>query len=325
MKDYKIAVIATVVILLLLAAGYKLYQQRQNEKIFTGTVEVTKADITPKVSGYIAQINAAEGDSVDKGTQLVKIDDEDYLLQLEHDKAALAKAEAILLDLRKGARLPELEDARAKAESAASTCSKAELDWQRYKALYTDGAVSRQQYDAAENNAVVAKKQLQSAESVLELLESGTREDQITAQEQEVKRCRALVLQSQKNITYTELKSPVNGVVLTKNYETGEFAAANTALMTVADLSDCWVKIYMPSEMLGKIAYGQQVTVKLDAYPQRDFKGHIEEISDNAEYTPRQSITARERANLVFGVKIKVDNEEKLFKPGMVADVIFDG
>lgn len=324
MKNYKIAALILAVIVLFVSAGYKLYLQKENEKIYTGTIEVTKTDITPKVSGYLEKINFSEGDTVEKNVQVAKIDDKDYQLQLHHDESALSGAEAVLRDLQRGARQQELDQAQAQAEAAESSYAKANRDWLRYQSLYSSGAISKQQYDEAQNASTVAQKQLDASLASLDLLKSGTREDQITAQEQEVKRCRYLVEQSRNNVAYTDLRSPVTGVVLTKSYEEGEFVAAGTAVMTIADMSDCWVKIYVPSEMLGRISYGQQVAVKIDAYPETDFMGQIEEISDQAEYTPRQSITARERANLVFAVKIKLLNDEKIFKPGMIADVIFN-
>ena len=118
------------------------------------------------------------------------------------------------------------------------------------------------------------------------------------------------------------LYSPVNGVVLTKNYEVGEYVSAGMSVLTVVDLSDCWVRVYVPSDVLGVIKVGQECSVKIDAYPDRTFTGKIKEISDSAEYTPRNSITKRERANLVFAVKVALPNEEGIFKPGMVADVL---
>lgn len=324
MKKSKIAAIILAVLCLLSTAAYKLYLQQQNAKIFTGTIEVTRVDITPKVAGYIDKINVSEGDLVARDDLLVQVEDRDYLLQLEHNEAALTAAEALLQDLLKGARSEELEQAEAQWAAAASAYKKAEHDWQRYKILYADGAVSRQQYDDAENTMTVASKQLDAADACWRLLKKGTREDQITAQQEEVKRCRALAEQSRQNVAYTSLKSPVGGVVLTKNYEPGEYAAVGSAVMTVADLSDCWVKIYLPSEMLGQVSYGQSVRVKTDAFPERVFNGRIDEISDQAEYTPRQSITPRERANMVFAVKVRVNNDERIFKPGMIADVIVD-
>ncbi|MPN21978.1 hypothetical protein SDC9_169360 [bioreactor metagenome] len=87
-------------------------------------------------------------------------------------------------------------------------------------------------------------------------------------------------------------------------------------------MKDCWVKIYVSSTQLGLLKVGQQVDVKVDSFPDRTFVGQIKEISQNAEFTPRQSITQHERANLVFAVKVKIANDERILKPGMPADVI---
>jgi HlyD family secretion protein len=87
-------------------------------------------------------------------------------------------------------------------------------------------------------------------------------------------------------------------------------------------MTDCWVKVYVPSTHLGLISVGQAANVKVDSFPGRVFSGVIKEISQNAEFTPRQSITQSERANLVFAVKVQVDNSEGILKPGMPADVV---
>ena len=89
-------------------------------------------------------------------------------------------------------------------------------------------------------------------------------------------------------------------------------------------MNDCWVKIYVSTEQLGKIRLGQAASVKIDAYPDKTFRGEIKEISQNAEYTPRQSITQRERANMVFAVKVKLDNPAETMKPGLPADVVLE-
>lgn len=319
-KRYIAAALAVAV--LFAGAGYKLYLQKQQEQVFTGTVEVTKADVTPKVSGYLARLLVKEGDSVTRGALVGEIETEDYAVQLQRDKAALAAAEALLTDLRRGARPQELEEAAASRDAALAVLYKADKDLERTGTLHGQGAVSAQALDEAVKAREVAYKQLQAADAALRLLESGSREDQIAAQEQEVRRCRAVARLSELNAQYTQLGSPVDGVVLKKNYESGEFVAAGTAVLTVGDLSDSWVKIYLPSAMLGRLQYGQECRVSTDAYPERQFTGRVKEISDSAEYTPRQSITTRERANMVFAVKVQLDNEERIFKPGMIADVV---
>ena len=96
----------------------------------------------------------------------------------------------------------------------------------------------------------------------------------------------------------------------------------SAVLATVADLSDCWVKIYLPSTVLGRVKLGSSAEVRVDSFPDRAFQGRVRKISDKAEFTPRQSLTTEERANLVFAVEVSVDNPDGVLKPGMPADVI---
>jgi HlyD family secretion protein len=110
-------------------------------------------------------------------------------------------------------------------------------------------------------------------------------------------------------------------VVLTKRYEEGEMVPAGSSIGTVADRSDMWVKVYVPSAQLGRIRLGQSADVRVDAYPDRVFPGRISHVNQEAEYTPRQSLSERERTNLVFAVKVKVDGRDGVLKPGMPADV----
>ena len=79
----------------------------------------------------------------------------------------------------------------------------------------------------------------------------------------------------------------------------------------------------LPPSQLGLIKLGEKADVKIDSYPDKIFKGTIKEISQTAEFTPRQSITQRERANLVFAVEVKLENKDGILKPGMPADVVF--
>ena len=128
---------------------------------------------------------------------------------------------------------------------------------------------------------------------------------------------------TENDIEDSFIYSPLDAMVLTKNFEAGEYVNAGSALLTVADLSDCWVKIYIPSTELGRVSVGSLAEVRIDAAPGQVFFGRVREISENAEYTPRQSITRNERANMVFAVKVAVDNDAGVLKPGMPADVSF--
>ncbi|MDU4203122.1 MAG: efflux RND transporter periplasmic adaptor subunit [Negativicoccus succinicivorans] len=153
---------------------------------------------------------------------------------------------------------------------------------------------------------------------------AAARSGQVEAARAEVERLQAQVDAQQAQADGIDVESPASGTVLSKNFENNEFAPAGVPIVTVGDLDNCYVRVYVPSEDLARIQVGQAVNVYVDAYPGRAIAGTIQEISQQAEYTPRQSITARERANLVFAVKVAVQNQERIVKPGMPADVDFE-
>ena len=320
----KIALLVVVVAIVTGMAGYKLYGRAEKGITATGTIEVTKTDITPKVAGYLAELKIKEGDVVTIGQLVARIDRPDLQAQLLRDEAALARAKAQLRDLEQGARTQELQEAAANLAAAKSQAEKAKADFDRYSRLFRDGAISTQQLDNSRSTHEVAANNLLAAQSRYSLLQAGTRPETIEAQRLEVKRSQAVLASSQTQMADTGVASPLAGRVLSKNYEKGEFVNAGAAIATIGDMRDCWVKIYVATEQLGRIRLGQAAKVKIDAYPDRLFRGEIKEISQNAEYTPRQSITQRERANMVFAVKVKIDNAEEFMKPGLPADVVIE-
>ena len=155
-------------------------------------------------------------------------------------------------------------------------------------------------------------------------LQNGTRAEEIAAAQQEVERTKAVIAISQAAIDDLIVYSPLDGVILTKNFQPGEYVNAGSAIATRTDLSDGWVKVYVSAAELARLHIGQTAAVHVDGLSAEGLTGTIREISDQAEYTPRQSITKNERANLVFAVKVAVDNPDGSLKPGMPADVIWN-
>lgn len=316
--------LAVILILFIIigVAGYKLYEPKENGITATGTIEVTKADITPKVSGYIRGLTFDVGYVMTRGQVALKIDRPDLKAQLLRDTAALEKSKAQLQELENGSRRQELIEAEAAVQSAQAVSEKSQKDYDRYASLFGSGAISAQQLDAASSANDVAYRALQTAQAKLSLAQEGNRTETIEAQRLEVQRNQAILEASQTEDADTIVYSPADGLILTKNFEDGEYVTAGSPIATLGKMDDCWVKVYVASDELGLIQVGQAVQVRVDSFPDKTFTGKIKEISQNAEYTPRQSITKRERANMVFAVKVQLDNTEGIFKPGMPADVI---
>lgn len=317
-------IVGIILILLVAAAGvgYKVLMKEEKGVTATGTIEVTIADVVPKLNGYMSELTIDVGDQVQVGQVIARIKRPDLESQLLADQSALAKANAQMRDLEKGPREQEKEQARANLAAAQSVYDKAKVDLERYRDLSHSGAIPQQQFDAAQSNYDVAYNSLIASKSKQSLVNEGNRPDVIEGQRMEVKRYEAIVALTQSALADTVVYSPLSGTVLTKNYENGEYLTPGSAITTIGDSNDCWVKIYISTQQLGLIKIDQTVNVMIDAYPGRVFPGVIREISQKAEFTPRQSITQRERANLVFYVKVKIDNSEGILKAGMPADVV---
>lgn len=297
--------------------------QQADAQVLTGTVEATKADITPKTSGYIEELLVKEGDTVTAGTLAAKLSRKDLEAAYLRDQAAYESASMNLTKLQNGNRPEEIREAQNQTRAARAARDKAERDYARMAELLAADAISRQAYDAAVEARDSAASNLAALTERQQLLESGTRAEDLAMAVHAKDQAGAAMAMSEDAVKDLSVYVPLSGSILTKNYELGEYVAAGSPIATIADLSDCWVKVYVSSEEMGRIRLGQKADISIDGVPGKTFAGHIKEISDSAEYTPRQSITKNERVNLVFAVKVAIDNGDGLMKPGMPADVVF--
>ena len=310
-------------ILFLLAILFFVFHSKTDSTVTaTGMIEITQANLTPKVGGYLIKRNFTEGSEVKAGEIIAQIEQTDYQLNLQQARAAYQSAVAKLDDLQAGSRTAELSAQLALLNASKDAMDKAISDYQRFSVLYRQDAISAQQLDnyrVAMTNSQGTYKQMAAT---YQLALEGNRIDTIKSQRHIVTQMDYAMQSAEINLEHTNVKAPINGRVLSKNYEIGEYIHPGAPLATIGNLSDCWVKIYIPSTLLGKVRLDQEAQIKIDSYPDRTFFGHIKEIANQAEFTPRQTITKDERANLVFAVKVALDNNEGIFKPGMPAEVI---
>jgi len=116
------------------------------------------------------------------------------------------------------------------------------------------------------------------------------------------------------------LTSPHSGVVTSRSANEGEAALAGTTLLTVADLDEVKLTIYVPEDELDSVYIGQEVEVRVDSFPERAFPGTVASIAQQAEFTPKNVQTEKDRVNMVFAVRVRLPNPDHLLKPGMPAD-----
>ena len=117
--------------------------------------------------------------------------------------------------------------------------------------------------------------------------------------------------------------APIDGVILTRNVEPGEFVQPGAAAITMANLKELTITVYVPEDRYGEISLGQAATVTVDSFPNETFAAKITFISDQAEFTPRNVQTVQGRSATVYAVKLKVSDPDGRLKLGMPADVVF--
>ena len=145
-----------------------------------------------------------------------------------------------------------------------------------------------------------------------------------TTAEARVKESRAALALAETRLGYAALTSPVTGIVLSKAIESGEYVFPGTTVVTIGNLEQVWVRAYINETDLGRVKVGQAARVMADTYPDKSYPGKVAFISSEAEFTPKNVQTAKERVKLVYRIKIDVANPAMELKPGMPADAVVE-
>lgn len=318
-------IVAVLLVVAALAVGGPLVSRLLNSSgvptiQVTGNMEAMQVDLSAKITARIITRRVREGDRVAQGQVLIELDGNDLRADVERSEAALRSAEAHLRDLLAGARQEEIEQARAALRSAEATRVWTERDFRRAEELFQKELIAMQEVDRARQAYEVAVAQERSARANLKMLESGPRPFQVEEARGQVNQARAALDLAGSRLREATIVSPINGVVLRKNMEVGEMANPGASILTLVDPTDLWLRAYVPETDIGRIKVGMAARITIDAYKDRTFTGKITEISSEAEFTPKNVQTKKERINLVFRIKIAVDNPEGFLKPGMPAD-----
>jgi HlyD family secretion protein len=290
--------------------------------VASGTVEATEADLGFQQPGRLDSITVREGAAVTAGTELAWLDRDELFARLESAERARAAASARLTELERGFRSQEIAQGREALRAAAQRLVDAKRELERAERLFAGGAISRRDLEAAQTAVTVADAQHESAREQFSLLETGPRAEQITAQRALVAQAEASVAQARAALAQAVITAPFDGRVTVRHREPGEAVSPGAPVLTVADLNDRWVRIYVRGDEVGRVSLGQKAEVTADAYPDRTYPAEVMFIADEAEFTPRNVQTAEERVKLVYRVKVRIltDSTHDL-KPGLPADV----
>lgn len=289
---------STMYLLLLILAGCS----RSESFDATGTFEATEITVSAEASGRILAFNVNEGDRIEQGQTVGTIDTVQLYLQKMQLERQIASVRSNRPDISK--QVTALQEQIAQQETERT----------RVKRLLDDGAATTKQLDDIDASLKILNGQLEATLSTLRNNTASIDENSSSIELQ--------IAQVEDRLAKCRIVSPVTGTVLAKYAETGELASTGRPLMKVADLDHIYLRAYFTSEQLAALQLGQEVTVTADfgADEQYEYPGHIIWIASESEFTPKNIQTRNTRANLVYAVKIAVENDGRL-KIGLYGEV----
>ncbi len=294
-------------IALILAVGG--CQPGQNSTSVSGTIETDEARVASRYGGRVEQTLAQEGDALMAGQIIVELAAAELRARRDQAAAQLAEAEA-------GPRQEELAAVKADWEAQVAQLDFAKADARRAEELFTQRTMSATERDQAATRAASLAKSVAAAKARHDLLLAGTRPERIS-------QVNAQLAEIETQLREMKISAPTNCVLDVLNVKVGDVLAPNQPVATLLLTNHIWVRVFVPEPWLGRIAVGDDVKVRVDSFPGKDFAGAVEQIARRAEFTPRNVQTVGERVKQVFGVKVRLDNAEGRFRAGMAADVTF--
>jgi HlyD family secretion protein len=287
--------------------GLKLY----------GNVDIREVELSFRVPGRLAEVRVDEGDPVKAGDVLAVLDAQRYRDVLAKAVGDRDVAAANMAKFHAGSRLEEVAQARATVAQYEAQVENAVRVARRREELLKSGAISAQERDDAVASRDALLAQLQSARKGLQLQASGFRAEEVLGAEAALRSAEASVAAAMTDLADTEIVAPSDGTVLSRVREPGAMAPAGATVLVVSLNKPVWVRAYVPEPSLGKVHLGMAVKVHTDSRPGKPYSGTVGFISPVAEFTPKNVETEALRTDLVYRLRIVVDDPDQGIRQGM--------
>lgn len=250
-----------------------------------GRIEGDHYTVASKIPGRIEDLLVREGDNVEQGEIVVRLEDTQAREKVNQAQQATVATEAqLMMSIKKE--------------------QQSQIDAKRIRALVKDGTVTKH-----------ASEQVD--------LEWKITQDQVTAARATYRQSLAALSVARCALNDTTIHAPASGVVTMRLIDVGEVVGAGSPLLDTVDLDRLYLKVYVPEKEIGKVRLGLAARVHIDAYPDQHFPATVRYISSRAEFTPKEVQTPDERVKLVYAVKLYLDeNPEHRLTPGLPADAI---
>ena len=296
---------SAILIIILILAGIIYIDSLLYQSTDDAYVEAHLAQIAPRVTGQVTEVYITDNQKIKEGDTVIKIDDTDFKVKLAQAEANYQRA------------LLNQKVAGANLDASNSEIELARKDLERYKNLYNSGAVSKQVLDQAQTKYDAAKARHTGAmESIM------TKEGKNVA-DADIKALKALRDQAELDLEYTTVKALNSGTVTKKNVEKGVWVQKGQPLFALAS-DEVWVVANFKENQVGKMKPGQEVTIKIDAYPGKKFKGKIDSIqrasgAKSSLFPPENAVGSFVKIVQRIPVKIVFDEDIDWEKYNIVA------
>ena len=308
------------------AAGFYFYPRfvkkpaPTNELMLSGNIEAHESLVSFKVQGRIIDLPVQEGQQVEQGALLARLEDADFRQRVRIDETTVDVRQSNLALTLAGTREQEVKASQQAMIDAQADLDQKHLDNDRAQQLYAKDEIAAQDRDQAATALKRAEAIFKAAQQRYNEALEGSRKEDIAIARANLAEANANLGLSRIDESYTTLRAPSTGVIAVRQAELGEVVVPGSPVVTLDDLDHIWLRAYIAEPDLGRIHWGQDVTITTDSFPGKQYHGRISFISPDAEFTPKSVQTYAERVTLVYRIKIDIDNPNHELKPGMPAD-----
>ena len=285
-----------IVLAAVIAAGVYLYprltkkSEPENQLTLSGNIEAHESLVSFKVQGRIIDLPVEEGQSVETGTLLARLDDADYRQKIRIDEANVHVRESNLALVLAGTREQEVKASEQTMLDAQADLQQKKIDYDRAQQLFGKDEVSAQDRDLAETARKRAEATFLAAQQRYNQAVEGSRKEDIAIARANVTEASATLGLSRVNLDYATLRAPSAGVITVRQAELGEVVVPGTPVVTLADLDHIWLRAYLAEPDLGRIRWGQDATVTTDTYPGKQYRGrHLVHLLNRRVHAQKRS------------------------------------
>ena len=316
-----LAILVVIAIAAYVVWHHIIAERELSKLVLQGNVDIRQVELGFRVAGRLSEMRFEEGDRVKTGDVLAVLDPVPFTLEVQAAEAQVSQTQANLIKLQHGNRPQEIAQGAAQLAEQKATLENTQRLLARESSLLKASAVSKQEYENAVARAREADARVNAAGENLRLLRAGSRQEDIAAGIASLGMAQARLATAKNNLADTKILSPSDGTIFTRVYEPGAIIQQSMPVYALSLHDPVWVRAYIEEPDLGRIKPGMKANVETDRKGSATLTGTIGFISPQAEFTPKNVETRALRTDLVYRVRVLVNDPQGDLRQGMPVTV----